>query len=216
MSNEQTIWNLLMKGIGNPYGVAGLMGNLMAESSLNPLSKTGGSADIKKLSTTEYANRVHNGTIIRDQFAHDGVAFGLVQWCFWSRKAALWDYAHDNKLDIRKIKTQIGYLLVEIKKYKAVWTTIQAAATVKEASDIVMLKYEKPANTSDAMKARRERYGEGYLAKYGPQKKRLTLSEMLDIVKDVSEKKSTIAQRKKQLAPVIEELENRIKEEAKC
>lgn len=36
MSNEQKIWSFLMGKIGNAYGVAGLMGNLNAESALNP------------------------------------------------------------------------------------------------------------------------------------------------------------------------------------
>ena len=49
MSDDKRIWNLLMEAIGNPYGVAGLMGNLMAESSMNPLCKTGGKGDIRKL-----------------------------------------------------------------------------------------------------------------------------------------------------------------------
>ena len=216
MSNEQMIWKLLMEGIGNPYGVAALMGNLMAESSLNPLCKTGGKADIKKLSAAEYASRVQTGLISRDKFAHDGVAFGLAQWCYWSRKDALWVYADDNRMDIREVKTQIGYMLKEIRKYKTVWTALQEAKTVKEASDVVLLRYEKPANTSDAIKEKRAKYGEEYFTKYATFEKRMPLAEMVDILQEVSEKKMTLAKRKEKLAPVISELQKQMKEAAKC
>ena len=36
MNTEQVIWNFLMNSINNVYGVAGLMGNLFAESRLDP------------------------------------------------------------------------------------------------------------------------------------------------------------------------------------
>ncbi|MBQ6404294.1 MAG: hypothetical protein IJI27_10350 [Oscillospiraceae bacterium] len=36
MANEQKIWSFLLGKIGNKFGVAGVMGNLYAESALNP------------------------------------------------------------------------------------------------------------------------------------------------------------------------------------
>lgn len=35
-TNEEKIWNYLYDKLGNPYGVAGIMGNMYAESALNP------------------------------------------------------------------------------------------------------------------------------------------------------------------------------------
>ena len=37
-NTEEKIWNFLKEKIINEYGVAGLMGNLYAESALNPLN----------------------------------------------------------------------------------------------------------------------------------------------------------------------------------
>jgi len=37
-NNEQKIWNYLMAHFNNKYGVAGLMGNLKAESALSPIN----------------------------------------------------------------------------------------------------------------------------------------------------------------------------------
>ena len=36
MTNIEIAWNYLYKQIKNPYGTAGLMGNLKAESNFNP------------------------------------------------------------------------------------------------------------------------------------------------------------------------------------
>ena len=36
MTNIEITWNYLYKRIKNPYGTAGLMGNLKAESNFNP------------------------------------------------------------------------------------------------------------------------------------------------------------------------------------
>ena len=39
--NEKAIWDYLLKATGNGSGTAAIMGNLMAESSLNPICATG-------------------------------------------------------------------------------------------------------------------------------------------------------------------------------
>ena len=36
--NESRIWGFLIGKIGNPFGAAGMMGNLYAESGLNPIN----------------------------------------------------------------------------------------------------------------------------------------------------------------------------------
>ena len=57
-------------------------------------------------------------------------------------------------------------MLEELPKYTTVWETIRNAKTVVEASDIVMLKYEKPATITDVMKERREKFGCSYWAMF--------------------------------------------------
>ena len=105
MTNEEKIWNLLMQRIQNPYGVAAIMGNLRAESSLSPICMTGKNAKQWK-SKQEYVDAVNNYTYDRYSFAHDSIAFGLVQWCFYTRKEALFDYAEG--MDIGSVEVQIG------------------------------------------------------------------------------------------------------------
>lgn len=165
MEDAKIIWDELMKEIKNPYGVAGLMGNLFAESSLNPLCKTGGD---KSIAGWQYAQMVDDLTIGMNEFAHDGVAFGLAQWKYWSRKEKMYDiWGNQRKgTSIGSLEFQIPYLLWEIQTYKTVWNTLLTATSVKEASDIVLVRYEKPANQSDKAKEKRAAFGQEYFDKY--------------------------------------------------
>jgi len=163
MTNEQIIWNYLHEKIRNVYGVAALMGNLMAESSLNPLCANG----VKKLGLTnaEYTAVVDEHK--NNNFITDGIAYGLVQWCYKTRKQGLLELAISQGKSIGDINLQLDYIWQELQKYKTVLNALYNAKNIRETSDIVMLKYEKPANTSETMKQRRAQYGEKYFSKYG-------------------------------------------------
>ena len=100
---DKNIWDLLARWISNPYGAAAIMGNLFAESSMNPLCMTGRNKK-NYTSARQYADMVNSGTLSKDSFIRDGIAFGLVQWCFYTRKAGFYDYAKVNNLDIGEAK----------------------------------------------------------------------------------------------------------------
>ena len=165
-SEETHIWSYLMNHIKNPYGVAGLMGNLFAESSLNPICSTGNLKKTGFNTISEYVAAIDNGSYSLDKFANDGIAFGLAQWLYQTRKEALYKFAKYHSKNIGDLEMQLGYLVNELPNYSTVWNTLKSAKNVKEASDIVLLKYEKPANTSDTVKNKRENYGIGYFVKY--------------------------------------------------
>ena len=152
------IWDYLQFKTGNAYGTAAIMGNLMAESSLNPECATG------KNKTPNYAKDADTGAI---DFEHDGVAFGLAQWCYHTRKKGLLDLAKMRGVSVGCMDVQIEYLLNEMsEKYKSVWKVVQSTNSIREASDIVMLKYEKPATTTEAAKQKRAEYGQRYYDLY--------------------------------------------------
>lgn len=188
------------------------MGNLMAESSLNPFCKSGGKEDIKKMPGQEYVDKVMCGHISPENFAHDGVAFGLAQWCYYSRKEALYKCIRENGLGLGTIEGQIGYMLKELPKYKTVWKTLQNAVSVGEASDIVLLRYEKPANVSDKVKAKRALYGRTFYEKFVNTPKILTIPEMIDILEDIEEHEMLQIDRHDKLALVIADLSEMAKE----
>lgn len=172
MTNEELIWKYLYEKIRNVYGVAGLMGNLFAESSLNPKCATGA----KKLGLTndEYTAIVDSHK--NDNFITDGIAYGLVQWCYKTRKQGLLELAKERNVSVGDLLLQLDYLWIELNKYSTVLTTLYNATNIKQASDVVMLKYEKPANTSEAAKEKRIKYAEKYYKKYGEPTIQLNVS----------------------------------------
>ena len=165
MMNEEIIWNYLYGKLNNPYGTAGLMGNLFAESSLNPILAN----NIKKYGMTnqQYTDITDEGK--NDNFATDGIAYGLAQWCYHTRKRALLEKSRAEKKSIGDIHMQLNYLWEELQKYKTVISTLYAAKTVREASDVVLLRYEKPATTTEAVRQKRASYGQKYFDKYNKQ-----------------------------------------------
>ena len=103
--NEKVIWDCLLPMVGNVYGTAAIMGNLMAESSLNPQCATG------KNKTANYTKDADNGAV---DFVNDGVAFGLVQWCFCTRKQGLLNYAKSTGRSVGHLQMQLEYLVKEM------------------------------------------------------------------------------------------------------
>ena len=155
--NEKMIWDYLYHNTGNAIGAAAIMGNLMAESSLNPLCATG------KNKTANYAKDADNGAV---DFVNDGVAFGLVQWCYHTRKAGLLEYAKKTGRSVGHLQMQLEYILIEMSNYKTAWNAVCYAKDIRTASDIVMLKYEKPAGTGEAAKTKRGAYAQKFYAEF--------------------------------------------------
>ncbi|MCI9026699.1 MAG: N-acetylmuramoyl-L-alanine amidase [Lawsonibacter sp.] len=164
---EKIIWDCLKAQGLSDYGTAGLMGNLKAESGPNPTNLQ--NSFERKLGYTDasYTAAVDNGTYTN--FVHDGAGYGLAQWTYWSRKQGLLDYARTAGKSIGDTKMQVGYLVFELKKY-GLWEALMAATSVREASDIIMLRYEKPASiyTADREKSLEKRagFGQEYYEKY--------------------------------------------------
>ena len=156
---EQAIWNYLINKLKNPKGVAAIMGNLMAESSMNPKCATG----VKKTGMTvdEYIKASDEG---KHDFANDGVAFGLVQWCYKKRKLLLLNKAKGKS--IADPLVQLEYMLEELPGYKTVYNAVVNGTDIDEITKIVMLKYEKPAGKSEAAQQKRINYAKSYYNRY--------------------------------------------------
>lgn len=156
--NDKIIWDYLIQRIRNPYGVAGLMGNLWAESGFKPDNLQNTYEKKLGLTDAEYTAAVDAGTY--PDFATDRAGYGLAQWTNGARKRNLHDYAKDAGKSIGDLSMQLDFLIHELTTgYKTVWDTLHTAASVQEASDIVLTKYERPADQSDAAKKRRAGYG---------------------------------------------------------
>ena len=100
-----------------PYGAAGLMGNLEAESGINPGIVEGLLA--KKLGTTsaQYTADVDSGKISKNDFLHplgEQYGYGLAQWTSPGRKQGLYDLVKSRNVSIADTKSQLDWLLQEL------------------------------------------------------------------------------------------------------
>lgn len=163
-STERTIWNYFRCKGFSPAGVAGLMGNLYAESGLNPNNLQNTYEKRLGFTDAEYTAAVDSGSY--SNFVRDSAGYGLAQWTYWSRKEAMLNYARKTDASIGDLMMQLDFMFQELKGYAAVFQVLRTAKTVKEASDIVLTRYERPANQSNAVKVKRATYGQAYYDAY--------------------------------------------------
>lgn len=159
-----TIWNYF-KGKGlNDFAIAGIMGNLYAESGFKPTNLQ--NTYEKKLGYTDatYTAAVDNGSYTN--FVKDSAGYGLAQWTYWSRKQALWEYAQSVGKSIGDLTMQLDFMWKEMQGYKSMMTTLKSATSVLEASNAVLTQYEKPADQGEAVQKKRAGYGQTYYNKY--------------------------------------------------
>lgn len=162
--NEKRIWDYLLGKIGNPFGVAGLMGNLYAESGLRPDNLQNTYEKKLGMSDASYTAAVDNGSY--SNFVKDSAGYGLAQWTYWSRKQNLIDFAKERGASIGDLDMQLDFLMKELAGYSSVLKTLRTATSIREASDTVLTKYERPADQSEAAQARRASYGQKYYDRY--------------------------------------------------
>ena len=164
-ADAKAIWDFLTAKIENAYGVAGLMGNLYAESALVPINLQQTYEKSLGYTDASYTAAVDNGSY--SNFVKDSAGYGLAQWTYWSRKQGLLDYAKSVKSSIGNLTTQLEFLYKELSEgYTGVLSTLKNAKSVREASDAVLTKFERPANQGESVQKTRASYGEKYYNAY--------------------------------------------------
>ena len=157
-------WNYLYSKIGNAYGVAGLMGNLYAESGMKPTNLQNTYEKSLGMSDDKYTEAVDSGTY--KGFVNDSAGYGLAQWTYHTRKRGLLKYAQSKGTSIGDPQMQLEYLWKELKGYTSVISTLKKAKSVQEASNAVLTGFEKPKDQSQRVKTKRATYGKKYYNKY--------------------------------------------------
>lgn len=164
-SFEQQLYSFFKSKGMSDAGIFGLLGNLYAESGINPKNLQNTSE--KKLGLTDeaYTAAVDSGSYTN--FVRDRAGYGLAQWTYWSRKQALLDFHRAAGKSIGDGMTQAEFLYKELSEnFKPVLTVLKAAASIRSASDAVLLKFEQPADQSASVQALRASYGQQYEALY--------------------------------------------------
>lgn len=154
--------------IGNEYGVAGLMGNLYAESALNPKNLQQSYENSLGYTDDSYTQAVDSGAYSKDDFVHDSAGYGLAQWTYWSRKKRMYEKWQSGGYDsIGSIRLACDFLWQELSgTYSGVLKVLKNASSVREASDKVLHDFERPADQSTAVEEKREGYGLDYYNLY--------------------------------------------------
>ena len=165
-ADPKVIWDYFKaKGL-NDFGIAGLMGNLYAESGLKPTNLQ--NTYEKKLGYTdaEYTAAVDQGKYTN--FVKDSAGYGLAQWTYWSRKQNLLDFAQSKNKSIGDLNMQLDFLYKELSEgyTNSVLKVLCEAKSVLEASNSVLLKFERPADQSETVQNKRAGFGQTYYDKY--------------------------------------------------
>ena len=163
--SAQIIWNFLKKEGFNDYGVAGLMGNLDAESGLRSNNIQDTYSRKFGLSDIQYTQKVDNGTYTN--FVKDEAGYGLAQWTYWSRKQNLLNYARAKGKSIGDLEMQLGFLCKELREQytNSVYNILKTATSVQQASDAVLMNFERPLNAVN-YKNKRAQMGQVYYNKF--------------------------------------------------
>lgn len=150
------VWAELYNFIGNEYGVAGLMGNLQAESGIIPY-RLQGDFSSTYYKSINYTNNVDSGAISRADFISDSKGYGLAQWTFSTRKADLYDmYINGGYSSIGDVTLGVEFLKYELtNSYSSVLTVLRNATSISEASNIVLHQFENPQEQGPAVEAYR-------------------------------------------------------------
>lgn len=166
--NASYIWNYFLQRIGNKYGVAGLMGNLHAESGLKPDNLQDSYESVLGFTDSTYTTAVNNGSYSEYEFVRDSAGYGLAQWTYYSRKQGYYDmYKSGGYSSIGSIELACAYLWYELQnEFADVLNVLKNATSLREASDKVLHDFENPRDQSTAVEEKRHEYSAYYYNKY--------------------------------------------------
>ena len=144
--NEVRIKDFLLKQGLTLEGACGLMGNLYAESLLEPKNLQNSYESKLGYNDETYTKAVDDCSYSRTSFVNDKAGYGIAQWTFWSRKEGLYDYVKSNNRSIGDLETQLEYLMMEMAmSYPKVLDVLQSSDSIIETTKVVLEQYEKPA-----------------------------------------------------------------------
>ena len=167
----QIIWNQLYGFYPNAYGIAGLMGNLYAESALVPYRKQGDYGGMPFEQSQLYTTQVNSGIISQDTFVHDSIGYGLAQWTYFSRKQGLYNMKNQGGYSsIGDVYLGCEFLHQELETgYRDTRAVIIAATSIKEASDYVLHNFENPKEQGPEVEQLRYEYSQSCYEKFSGQ-----------------------------------------------
>lgn len=148
MEIAKAIWDKLFATINNPFGVAGAMGNFWKESNLRANNLQNSAERKLGMSDEEYTAAVDSGAYTA--FVTDRAGYGLYQATHEAIKGSMLRFAQQLGRSIGDTDMQVEHFIGLVQReFPTVWKTLTTAKSVREASDAVMLQFERPADQSE-------------------------------------------------------------------
>ena len=166
-NNAQKIWNWLKSKGFNSYACAGIVANLDCESGLNPKNLQDTYQSILGFTDDSYVSAIDSGRYSKEQFATDKAGAFLAQWTWPARKRALYDYAKSRGVSIGDLEMQLEFFYKELESgYRSVLEALKLAENVRDATVVMMLKYEVPYDQSHDMQDKRVSIAQKYYIRF--------------------------------------------------
>ena len=139
--DARTIYDFFISSGMTRAGALGMIGNLMAESTpeLKPNIVQRG---MTKLTDEQYTAAVDNGLL---DFV-DSIGYGLAQFTYRTRKAALLSFAKASGTSVGDGEMQLKFIVKELQsEYPTLWKALCSSTNIDGCVDMVCCQYERPA-----------------------------------------------------------------------
>ena len=145
-TNTQTVCLTLKQSGASDNGIAGVMSNINFESGFLSTNLENKYEQILGYNDQSYTAAVDNGSY--NNFANDSAGYGLCQWTYSTRKAALLNSAKSNGVSIGDVGNQISFLFRELKNgYSGLYNAIMSGSeSVDSIASNFCHNFENPAN----------------------------------------------------------------------
>lgn len=164
-TNEEKFLNYFRNKGFNDYGISGLYGNIYCESGLIPNNLQNTYNTSLGMTDQQYTDAVDSGKYTN--FVYDSAGYGICQWTYWSRKKNMLDFAKAHGKSIGDLEMQFDFLYQELSQsYASVVSVLKNAKSVREASNAVLLNFERPADQSTSVQDKRASEGQRFYDQY--------------------------------------------------
>ena len=145
-TNTQTVCLTLKQSGASDNGIAGVMSNINFESGFLSTNLENKYEQILGYNDQSYTAAVDNGSY--NNFANASAGYGLCQWTYYTRKAALLNSAKSNGVSIGDVGNQISFLFRELKNgYSGLYNAIMSGSeSVDSIASNFCHNFENPAN----------------------------------------------------------------------
>lgn len=94
-----------------------------------------------------YTAGVDSGAYPKSSFINDHAGYGMIQWTYWNRKEALYDYAKSQNKSIADIGVQLGFMMEEVKGYADTYKMLTGNYDASAMTLQFCREFENPAGS---------------------------------------------------------------------